>query len=213
MSCCGLGRVVCRSMAVVGVGMAIAAGHMWIVQGGESPVRLTSELFATSTRAPTGEPTERRRTPSSEARPHAVPADGEAIEPDAFDPGAFDPDALGLEISTEEAFALWEQDLAMFVDTRRHREYEEGHIPGALWIPAELFSRGRTPEAVGFLDPSQPLVLYCGGGDCDASKNTALLLTNYGFTRLHIYTDGLPAWIQAGHDVEAGPDPITGGRP
>ncbi|TVQ63266.1 MAG: rhodanese-like domain-containing protein [Phycisphaerales bacterium] len=226
---CGARAVLGQSLAIVGVGLTVALAHSWVVQASERPIRLTSGLGARSAERPAAT---RSTTPPAPAAiagdsapepdqatapPGSDPMPGDAAQDSleqglgtGFDNG-FDPGALAFEISTEEAHALWQDELAMFVDTRLHREYEGGHIPGAFWLPADLFSRGRTPEAVNFLDPDFPVVLYCGGGDCDASKNTALLLENYGFTRLHIFTDGIPAWIEAGHPTEAGPDPITGG--
>lgn len=215
---CGARAVVGQSLAIVGVGLTIALAHSWIVQAGDRPIRLTSGLGArASERPPTPRPVAPPRdaaaaTPATpgDAEPGTHESDAQAAPIESTD-ASVDLDALDFEINTDEAHALWRDELAMFIDTRLHREYEAGHIPGAFWLPADLFSRGRTPEAVNFLDQDFPVVLYCGGGDCDASKNTALLLENYGFTRLHIYTDGIPAWIQAGHPTDTGPDPITGG--
>jgi rhodanese-related sulfurtransferase len=80
-------------------------------------------------------------------------------------------------------------------------------IQGALRIELSDFSGGN-PPALGLIDRSSVVVVYCGGGACDASKNLVITLQNFGFSRFHIMTDGFPAWQQAGHPVAKGPSPI-----
>ncbi len=116
--------------------------------------------------------------------------------------------ALGLDITIPQAFSLYQQGGIMFLDARRKDEFEAGHVDGALLLSTEHFGRGGVPATVGVLDKTQPVVVYCGGGACDASKNLVIMLQNFGFTRFHIMTDGFPAWQQAGHPVASGPSPI-----
>jgi rhodanese-related sulfurtransferase len=115
---------------------------------------------------------------------------------------------LGLDISIPQAFVLFQQGGIMFLDARRKDEFEAGHVDGALLLSTEHFGRGTIPATIGVLDKTQPVVIYCGGGACDASKNLVIMLQNFGFTRFHIMTDGFPAWQAAGHPVATGPSPI-----
>lgn len=124
--------------------------------------------------------------------------------------GAHAAPALGLEITLEQAASLFSQG-APFVDARRREDYDAGHVEGAFWIAPETFMGG-VPEAINFMDPQAPVVIYCSGGNCDASHNVATLLQQAGFTRCHVMTDGYPAWHAAGKPTASGP-PAIGGRP
>ncbi|HYF14418.1 MAG TPA: rhodanese-like domain-containing protein [Phycisphaerales bacterium] len=121
------------------------------------------------------------------------------------------PATLGLDISLADAAALFEQGAA-FIDARRREEYEAGHVENAFWLPADQLTGGR-PAALDYLDAEAPLVIYCGGGDCDASHNTAALLQQLGYKRTHVMKDGFPAWRDAGKPVATGaPVYESGGR-
>lgn len=117
-----------------------------------------------------------------------------APTPDA----AAQPAALGLDISVDQAKALFDAG-APFIDARHRDEYDAGHVAGAFHMTADQLTGGKTPEVLNFLDPAKPLVIYCGGGACDASHNVAALLQQLGFTQFHIMNDGYPGWTAAGH--------------
>lgn len=108
------------------------------------------------------------------------------------------PAALGLEISVPQAKALFDAG-APFLDSRLRDEYDQGHVAGAFHLTADQLTGGKTPEVLNFLDPSKPVVIYCGGGACDASHNVAALLQQLGFAQCHIMKDGYPGWRDAGH--------------
>lgn len=107
-------------------------------------------------------------------------------------------DALGLEISIAQAKALFDAG-APFIDSRFKDEYDQGHVAGAFHMTADQLTGGKTPDVLNFLDPAKPVVIYCGGGACDASHNVTALLQQLGFTQCHVMTDGYPAWKDAGH--------------
>ncbi len=109
----------------------------------------------------------------------------------------------GPDITLDQALRLYKASIA-FVDARRRDEFEAGHVQNAYWMPADLLTSGQRPEAMDFLVPSQPVVVYCGGGECDASKNVAALLQQGGFAQCLIMTDGFPGWKAAGHPVATG---------
>jgi rhodanese-related sulfurtransferase len=121
--------------------------------------------------------------------------------------------ALGVRISLEQAHALYDAGTADFIDAREPFEFDPGHIPGAYNLTQADFMGGKTPEALEFLDPARRVVIYCGGGECHASENVAILLQQAGFTSIHIMEDGFPKWVEAGHEVEAsGADQPEGGE-
>jgi len=97
-------------------------------------------------------------------------------------------------------------DAALFVDAREAVEYAEGHIAGAVSLPFdEAF---KDPKKLATIDPgTKPIIVYCGGGDCEASRNLAYSLIDAGRKKVVIFEDGFPAWKAAGYAVATGKEP------
>ncbi|MDP1662296.1 MAG: rhodanese-like domain-containing protein [Phycisphaerales bacterium] len=88
------------------------------------------------------------------------------------------------------------------VDAREPAEFAQGRIGGALNLPPGEFY-GKIPDAVlQRLSRDLPIVVYCGGGNCDASKMVAMRLKDLGFSQTYVYDDGFTGWTQAGEAVE-----------
>ena len=89
------------------------------------------------------------------------------------------------------------------------------HIQYAQWLPSGRFSSD--PDgAMGVLDaipPSGTVVIYCVGGDCDASENTAIKLEQFGYTDLRIMGVGFDAWARAGYPISGDDASGDGGSP
>ncbi len=98
---------------------------------------------------------------------------------------------------------------ALVLDARRTSVYEEGHVAGARPMPVwesdvdervtALVNEGR--------DTSQPVVIYCSGGDCEDSHMLAQKLWGAGFENLLVYHDGFPDWKKRGGSVHVGASP------
>ncbi len=107
------------------------------------------------------------------------------------------------------ADALWAQGKGIpFLDARRTKVYEEGHVAGArsfsVWesdIDQKVFA---FQDEVG---KDLPVVLYCSGGDCEDSHMLADKLFGAGLTNVIVYIDGWPDWVKRGGPVRAGPTP------
>ncbi len=112
------------------------------------------------------------------------------------------PRKLGLEITLQDALDL-QKIGAVFIDARHRPEYEQGHIAGAFLLPADMFDAGR-PDALNYIDQNAFLIIYCSGGECDASHNTAKMLQQAGFMKTHILKEGYPAWKDGGHPIATG---------
>lgn len=150
------------------------------------------------------------------ARPIAPALPGERV-PDAVvvetetepDVAATPPPTPAVEASAptegtlEWVVAAYEQGTAFIVDARPLHEYVESHIPGAYHLPFEAFLKGQ-PAVLDLLPQEFPIIIYCGGGDCDASHKVQEMLTNYGYVELHVFEPGYPAWIEAGLPTEQG---------
>lgn len=155
--------------------------------GGQPPAAATSPPASPSTGTPATDPPAAVATPAAD-----VPAIPETREP--------------LETGLAIVRRLYAANAAVFVDARTAGEYAEGHIAGALHLSFDdVF---RDPALAKQLDDrGLPIVTYCGGGDCDLSRNLAFSLIDAGHKRVLVFLDGLPAWEQAGLPVHKGPQP------
>ncbi len=111
-------------------------------------------------------------------------------------------------LTLRQAHKLWE-DGAYFIDARHEHEFEEGHIQYAAWLASSLFDTD-SDRAFGIandMPPESTVVIYCVGGECDASHNVARRLAQIGFTDLRIMGVGYTDWVNAGFPTEQGSAP------
>jgi len=155
------------------------------------------------------------------AVPSTSPAASKASSPPTASPAApasggsdllvrFPPhrDRPWVEISGEDAAFLHRQGV-LFLDARRTKDYELGHVRGArafsVWESdvdektLALLGEGR--------DAKQPVVLYCSGGECEDSHMLAQKLFGAGFNNLLVYRGGFPDWVSRGGAVSRGANP------
>ncbi|MCS6770520.1 MAG: rhodanese-like domain-containing protein [Kiritimatiellae bacterium] len=101
---------------------------------------------------------------------------------------------------TEQMRALLAEGSTIVFDARSLRDYEAGHIPGALPFPeARRFEY--YPDYANLLPPDQRIVVYCSGRTCDESLRLGLFLREHGHTNLVLYLGGFSEWQAAGLDV------------
>jgi rhodanese-related sulfurtransferase len=102
-------------------------------------------------------------------------------------------EATTIQVPPAQASELIEGG-AQPVDVRTAAEHAASHIEGAAHLPLE-----RLNEEVGQLDRSQPVVVYCRGGN--RSEVAAEALRNSGWDARSI-DGGLLAWADAGLPLE-----------
>jgi rhodanese-related sulfurtransferase len=80
----------------------------------------------------------------------------------------------------------------VIVDARPVPRYEEGHIPGAIVMPAAAFDKlvDKLPK-----DKTTPLVFYCVGG-C-SSPLSGVKAKSLGYTDVKVYVGGMPDWVKS----------------
>ena len=105
-------------------------------------------------------------------------------------------------ISIDDAFELWDQGMP-FVDARTEGERSVGTVEGAFHLETRNFADFSADAILAQMDPVFPVVVFCGGGDCDASENVAKRLIGWGFEEVYIMHEGYGAWADAGHPTEA----------
>jgi len=75
------------------------------------------------------------------------------------------------------------------------RQYDPGHIPGAINIPDSQFDKmvDKLPA-----DKATLLLFYCGGLECMLSHNSAFKAEKLGYTNIKVYPAGSPEWKAKG---------------
>ena len=89
------------------------------------------------------------------------------------------------------------------VDSRpAARQYDPGHIPGAINIPDSAFDKSvdKLPA-----DKATKLIFYCGGLDCMLSHDSAKKAKALGYSAIEVYAEGMPDW-----KVKGGPVAVSG---
>lgn len=130
--------------------------------------------------------------PAASAAPTAA-ADVPAI-PDTREP---------LEVQYPIVKKLFDAGAALFVDARSPEEFAEGHIRGAVNLPFDdVFKKPDLAKQLA--DGGRPIVAYCGGGDCELSRNLAFALIEGGHRKVLVFLGGTAGWTAAGQALEKG---------
>ena len=98
------------------------------------------------------------------------------------------------------------QGLIIFVDARNDEHFQEGRIPGAYQLD-HFHPERYIATVLPACQTAEQIVVYCSGGTCDDSLQTAIFLRDAGIPkeRLSVYAGGLAEWTSKGLPVETGP--------
>ncbi len=99
-------------------------------------------------------------------------------------------------VSPEELQKRIENNEVLVLDVRPKKEYEEGHIPGALSIPS-----GQLEERIKDLPQDKQIVAYCRGPLCAMADDAVELLSRHGFDSKRL-NEGYPDWMLQNLPVE-----------
>ncbi|MFO0974116.1 MAG: rhodanese-like domain-containing protein [Phycisphaerae bacterium] len=96
-----------------------------------------------------------------------------------------------VELTFDEFAAALRDGTATFVDARKPEEFSAGHIAGAINIPST-----EKEQYIGTVNTAlprdRPVIIYCGGGQCEASNEVFEFLVGAGLDKaqLRIFKPG-----------------------
>ena len=143
---------------------------------------------------------------SAWSREHATERAAPDPEPTAYEPGEpVDSPLVGFE----EVADRLDGDTVV-VDTRERREYEEGHLPGAVrldWLElVDADTRGLKPRAElestladRGIDPDREVLLYCN--TARRISHTYLVARHLGYEDVLFYEGSLTEWTERDGDL------------
>ncbi|MCL4422461.1 MAG: metalloregulator ArsR/SmtB family transcription factor [Actinobacteria bacterium] len=112
----------------------------------------------------------------------------------------------GIErVTRAELLERARSEAVVVIDVRPAKEYEAGHIPGAVSLPLEHLE-ARLED----FDPSMEVVAYCRGPLCLLAPEAVAILRARGY-KARCLEDGLPEWRGAGLPIATGmgnPPPV-----
>lgn len=110
------------------------------------------------------------------------------------------PAEVGAAILREEVAAVMGHG-AILIDARAEEKYCNGHIPTAHNLPAES-AQANLAKVFSWAQPADVVIVYCGGAECDESRQVFDLLKANGFTHVRLYFGGWEDWTKANMPVE-----------
>ena len=96
----------------------------------------------------------------------------------------------------------------LIFDARPSSFYEQGHVPGALNLARDNFAHDYRKLSSVLKDAQvEPIIVYCGGGDCHDSRLVANALVTLGYDDVSVFTGGWQEWSAGNLPVTTGSNP------
>ena len=103
-------------------------------------------------------------------------------------------------ISRDEAWALFQTGIAVFVDARHDFDFKLGHIRGAINIPLKEYDERKSALSGASMD--RVIVAYCDGAECNSSIELSVKLMRDGHRNVRIFFGGWSEWKAANLPAE-----------
>lgn len=102
---------------------------------------------------------------------------------------------LPADINTAQAYQIYQQNVAFFVDVREQSEWDSFHIPNTTLIPL-----GELPNRLQEIPKDKPVVVVCRSGN--RSQAGRDILKQAGFTNVTSMTGGVTDWKTQGFPIQ-----------
>ena len=102
------------------------------------------------------------------------------------------------EIHLYEAWQIFREQSAAFIDARNVPSFNRGHVPGAVNIPYNV--REIEKRSAGIKKDAR-LVVYCFSAGCHQADILAARLKKQGFLKVVIFRDGYREWKKANYPL------------
>lgn len=174
-----MNKIISQIVAILLIASAVGAAT--------NSIRPTSMPWIRAERSSTPVPVTITDSTPKEKTPDASPAStGSAAN--AAQPAPAAP--LPGQLTAEDILLHLKNGSARFVDAREQHEWVEGHFRGAIHIPASAIYAS-IDRVVREVPPNEKLIVYCGGGDCEASHHVADALKNdFKYQDVTVYVKG-----------------------
>jgi rhodanese-related sulfurtransferase len=102
---------------------------------------------------------------------------------------------LAAEINVTQAYQIYQQKTAFFVDVREQDEWDSVHLPGTTLIPL-----GELANRLNEIPKDQQIVVVCRSGN--RSQQGRDILKQAGYTKVTSMAGGLNEWKSLGYPIE-----------
>jgi rhodanese-related sulfurtransferase len=102
-------------------------------------------------------------------------------------------------ITLEQAYTLFNKGVK-FIDSRDEADYISGHIANSVNIPFDDFDNHKIKLET--ISKEKPVVIYCGGTECDLSILLGNLLFSQGYKQVYVFFGGWDDWVNANFPTE-----------
>lgn len=98
-------------------------------------------------------------------------------------------------VSLKRMRRIVQNSSAVIVDARSPERFSNGHIPGAVNLPARQ-QGAPIPREVTRRSQYQPVVVYCSSPSCSDSERVARRLRAAGLDPVKLFEGGWQAWLR-----------------
>jgi len=109
-----------------------------------------------------------------------------------------------VEVSVDQVKALLDNEYGQIIDGRQDHERVDGWVPGAVHLTRTMLATDeglKLAERLAKENEGFPLIVYCGGPECEESHHLAQLLISR-FPTVLVMKEGMGGWVARGLEVE-----------
>lgn len=118
----------------------------------------------------------------------------------------------GLLVTLEDLRVAQQNATAAIIDARSTDLYAAGHLEGAYNVPSNAIEASMA-SVYQNVPQSQRIIIYCDGGNCEASHRVAEFLTASGFKDVRMFKEGWELLGPSDLPKATGSEPMAGFDP